>query len=982
MAETHDIPADLMAGFLEEAPTYLTALEEGLMVFESQAQDGAIALRGADDHERMNEVFRAAHSLKGVAASLGFQRIRDLTHLMESLFDQLRCGVRELYANEVEALFGAVDTLRKLVDELQHTPDEPVSIDQPLATLAAMLEATPAAKPAATAASAPAAAPAAAAVAAPLPAAPSAPVQQVCASRVIPAMTGTDPELMQRFIEATVETIEEVDQRLLELEKSPQDAEIINDIFRAAHNIKGASGAVHCEAMHRLTHDMESVLDRARAGEVAVDTAMFAALFAAADRLKAYLEIVRKDDGSGFDVSGDQAIFEAWLAPTSTAGGATAAAPPPPSQIAGGSADDDNVVVVSVTFAEDFSEATIYACMIYNRLADIGEMIGADPDVFNLDGDAHVTSVVYRLTTDADAESIERVVRAYNVQTVTVRAPRHADVDADEPVARASAPTATVAAAHVPDDAAEHEDALPAVAGTAAAAGPPKPSAASGEAAPAKAGETIRVDLERLDQLMNLGGELVITKARFVEIARNLGGLFARNNLGYLVDDVGDRIERLRSDVEAMQSGGDARCSLQDMADATLHLSHDFATVRSLVHRIQESRGTMTSFSEAVHSLNRISEGIQKRIMQTRMVAIGPLFQRFRRVTRDLCKTTGKRLDLVLRGEATELDKRMIDELVDPLTHMIRNSVDHGIELPADRLAAGKPETGQVVLDAFHRGRHICIEVRDDGRGISAERIKAKILERELATQAQVDQMSDHEAYQYVFRPGFSTAEKVTDLSGRGMGMDIVRTKIESINGAVTLSSTPGVGTTFTIQLPLTLAIINAMMARVGTTAYAVPLEMVVEIIPVARDRVQHIQGQAVIRLRDHVIPLALLEETLSLPHGEQRTATRDDDFFTVLILGAGRDRLGLVVDELLGQEDIVIKDIAANFHNVEGVAGASIMGDGSVSLILDVASLMTRFSRRGATRSWLAEAVATSPQYVEDPLTAALVGDHQEATA
>lgn len=959
MLESHDIPPDLMAGFLDEAPTYLTSLEEGLMAFESQAQNGAIALRGADDHERMNEVFRAAHSLKGVAASLGFQRIRDVTHLMESLFDQLRNGVRELYATEVEALFGAVDTLRKLVQELQEPTDTPLSIDQPLATLTAMLEggSTPgaAAQPAAVVPPAPAVAGAKAAPAA---------AAEVGAVRVLPAMSGLDPELMQRFTESMVETIDEVDQRLMELEKSPEDGEIINAIFRAAHNIKGASGTVGCEAMHRLTHDMESVLDRVRAGEVMVDGAMFAALFAASDRLKGYLEIVRKDDGSGFDVSGDAEIFSAWLSPVAESAAPAAAGPPPSEGLAG----EENALEVCVTFAEDFSEAAIYACIIYNRLADMGDLLGADPDVFNLDSEAQVTRVVYRVQADVEAAEVERVVRAYNVQSVTITAPRATAASVEE-AAPLPQPAASIAGSSV--------EPIGVPSQSADAATPPPVAAraaAAGDATPAKAGETIRVDLERLDQLMNLGGELVITKARFVEIARNLGGLFARNNLGYLVDDVGERIERLRKEVETMQAGGDVQRSLQDMSDSALHLSHDFATVRTLVHRIQESRGTMTAFSEAVHSLNRISEGIQKRIMQTRMVAIGPLFQRFRRVTRDLCKSTGKRLDLVLRGEATELDKRMIDELVDPLTHMIRNSVDHGIELPADRVAAGKPESGQVVLDAFHRGRHICIEVRDDGRGISAERIKAKIIERELATRAQVDQMSDLEAYQYVFRPGFSTAEKVTDLSGRGMGMDIVRTKIEAINGAVTLNSTPGKGTTFTIQLPLTLAIINAMMARVGTTAYAVPLEMVVEIIPVSRDRVQHIQGQAVIRLRDHVIPLALLEEALNLPHDEQRTAGRDQESFTVLILGAGREKLGLVVDELLGQEDIVIKDIAANYHNVEGVAGASIMGDGSVSLILDVAAIMGRFTRRGAKRSWLA-AGSSPASRADDRLTAALIG-------
>ena len=298
----------------------------------------------------------------------------------------------------------------------------------------------------------------------------------------------------------------------------------------------------------------------------------------------------------------------------------------------------------------------------------------------------------------------------------------------------------------------------------------------------------------------------------------------------------------------------------------------------------------MNDFGEALHSLNRVSEGIQKRIMETRMVSIGPLFQRFRRVVRDIAKATGKDVDLVLHGEATELDKRMIDELGDPLTHMIRNSVDHGIEGPQDRIKAGKTPLAKITLNAFHCGRHICIEVKDDGRGVNTEAVRKKILERQMATAAEVERMSDKELVQYIFKPGFSTAEKVTDLSGRGMGMDIVMSKLDAINGTVEVESVSGVGCTVTIKLPLTMAIITAIIARIGKGVYAIPLETVAEIIAVPQSEIGYIQRRRVIRVRDRVIPIALFEQIFQCGAAELRTRCKHDQSITLvvwLILGA-----------------------------------------------------------------------------------------------
>ena len=333
------------------------------------------------------------------------------------------------------------------------------------------------------------------------------------------------------------------------------------------------------------------------------------------------------------------------------------------------------------------------------------------------------------------------------------------------------------------------------------------------------------------------------------------------------------------------------------------------------------------------------------------MVPIGPLFNRFRRVIRDIAKSSGKQVNLVLRGDTTELDKRMVDELGDPLTHMVRNSVDHGIETPDIRTAAGKDPTGTVTLEARHRGNSIWIEVKDDGAGINLERVKAKIIEKELASPTQVEAMSDRELMQYILQPGFSTAQVVTDLSGRGMGMDIVVNKIEKLSGIIELDSTPGQGTHVTIKLPLTLAILTSMVARIGKGIYAIPLEAVAEIITVRRSEIQWIQRRQVVRIRDRVVPLAFFEDIFDTTQPDLQTEGRNREDLTLLIVGLETEKIGLVVDGLLGQEDVVIKSIAENYRNVRGIAGASIRGDGTISLILDVTALL-ELAEKAASRT------------------------------
>jgi two-component system chemotaxis sensor kinase CheA len=495
------------------------------------------------------------------------------------------------------------------------------------------------------------------------------------------------------------------------------------------------------------------------------------------------------------------------------------------------------------------------------------------------------------------------------------------------------------------------------------------------------------VDIERLDQLMNLAGQLIINKAQFARIGERLHGVTLGKQTTHLLDGIDVALRRLLASGDDSPAGAaapsDARQLQTELATMRSHVRRIHADLHSVgeqVRQLHAVRASINDLSEAVHQLDRVAAGIQKGVMDTRMVPIGPLFTRFKRVVRDITRVNGKDVALVIRGEKTELDKRMIDELGDPLIHMVRNAADHGIEPPGERLAAGKPRQGTITLDAFHRGNSIIIQVSDDGRGIDPARLRAKGVDKGLVSAADAERMTDHQAYQLIWEPGFSTAEKVTEISGRGMGMDIVRAKVEDLNGTVELTSTVGQGARFTVKLPLTLAILPSLLARVDGDVFAIPIESVVEIVRASAADRHSVHGRETARVRDRVISVVRLSELLTwnvpppasiadddrdasatrpatdVPadlHGASEGAAASVDGraedATLVVFGADREEMGLIVDDLLGEEDIVIKSLADNYRNVFGLAGASILGDGRVALILDPTALLSIASGRAA---------------------------------
>ena len=995
MGSSIEITPELLAGFLDEAPEYLDMLDVGLMELESKAGSGVLSLDAPEDQEQMNTMFRAAHSLKGLAAACGFDKIKELTHRIETLFDHVRMRKRDLSAESFEVLFQVFDRLKALVHELSEPTGAgaDVEIGDILAALDRILGspafAAPAAKPAPTKVAEPR-------VENPAPPPPVTP--QPSAAGAVQSEVLADPELAAVFVEATVEAVDEMTQGLLGLENDPTNAALLNTVFRCAHNVKGASGAVGFRGMNRLTHEMETVFDHLRNGRIVLNDVFMNTLFHTLDRLRAAAAAIKAgrfedlppaqvEDGvrelashsAACAVQTDQRdVVVSSLDPSNLSGVPVTPAP----AVCDG--EGDGRWTVCVTFADGFSEAPIQAYLIFNKLNDIGSVHRSEPDLDSLAGDSIVKQVTFTVECDASGGDIEQAVRAYTVESVTVVAAM-VQVDAtpsggsskanaaavsttsavsaapvpSAPVLAAAAPAAsqsmaretTKATATVPPVRTSANDSAappkkPTVAAKVAAGATSKADAAKPDAGQPKTTETLRVDQERLDQLMNLGGELVINRARFVQIHGRFRDVFDGRNLAYLVDDMTERVHRLGEQVDSLRKGSEGRREIDEINDHLGHLGHSFQSVRNVVQQVHELRTAMFDFDEALHGLTRVSDGIQKGIMGTRMVPIGPLFGRFKRVIRDVAKTCGKQIQLVLQGEHTELDKRMIDELGDPLTHMVRNSVDHGIETPDVRVAAGKDPTGTITLEASHRGNSICVVVSDDGQGVNLDRVKAKIIERELATPAQVEKMTDREIVSYVMKPGFSTAQTITDISGRGMGMDIVISKIEKLSGTVDIDSIPGKGSRVTIKLPLTLAILRSLVARIGKGVYAIPLETVAEIITVSRSQIQCVQRRQVVRIRERVIPVAAFEEIFGTSLPNLQTKTRENDELTLVIVGFENSKIGLVVDQLLGQEDVVIKSIAENYRNVKGIAGASIRGDGSVSLILDINAMMEMASR------------------------------------
>ncbi|KGK90349.1 chemotaxis protein [Desulfosporosinus sp. HMP52] len=709
-------------------------------------------------------------------------------------------------------------------------------------------------------------------------------------------------EFVEFYLLDSQEQIEKLGAGLLQLEKEGGNIGLINDLFRSAHSLKGASGTMGFTPIVALTHAAEDLLDHLRQGKMDVSLEMIDVLLAVTDRVKAMLAQVEQREEISIEFQDLASTMRELL------DGENAVEAKDP-QIPQGEAEEvvkfvpqnfdlttderekvsdaqslgRGVYQIDVKLVPNTLMKAVRAVMATQRLEGMGSVIKFVPSIEDLEvGNADDFFIL--VNSDEPQEEIRReLLEISELADVIVHhypsviSTEEANPEEQKRGQKTSDLDLKTEADTVSNTITEENVVKPAVA--------QKPKVESkivtktSGASEAIHGEgntqvhTIRVDTVRMDNLINLVGEMVITRTRLVQIGLDLK---AQYNTDVMVNNL----------------------------------------------------------NEANVYLGRLMNDLQESVMRLRMVAIGTVFNRFPRLVRDLAKKTGKEIDLVLKGEDTELDKTVVEVIGDPLMHLIRNSVDHGIESPEDRKAAGKSEVGTITLNAYHEGNHIAILISDDGAGLDLEKIRNKAVTKGLIGER--EELSERDIANLIFLPGFSTADVVTDISGRGVGMDVVKKALNNLGGMVDITTRKGKGSTFTIRLPLTLAIIQALLVEVGQEIYAVPLSSVLETLLVSREEIKTVGGLPMVQLRGNTLPLISLQEKFDLPTPEEESS----EVF-VVVVGFGDKALGLIVDELRGQQEVVIKSLGDFLANLPGIAGATILGDGKVTLILDIGSLI-----------------------------------------
>ncbi|GHV75371.1 chemotaxis protein CheA [Spirochaetia bacterium] len=734
-------------------------------------------------------------------------------------------------------------------------------------------------------------------------------------------------ELLKDFFSEAQMQVDTLEQNILVLENDGGNKDAVDEIFRAAHTLKGGSATVEMMELSHFTHMVEDVLDAIRSDKLSVNEDVVDTLLAAIDIIKAMLGqrmegAVYQEDTSAMEDTLEALIPEGAKGKKGSAAKAKPAAAPAPAASAGSRPSDGGlpekelqelresvdggmpIYRISVVFDESSLMNTVGGIQIYAALKGDGTVLRTVPDFEALYEDVFHPTVDYYIASTKSPEDLKKrvimpdVSLSADVVDITVAAPAPAP---------APAPTPTEAA-------------------------PSAKSVAGGEDAKKagkEAGSILRVDSKRIDDLLNLVSETVITKATFNQISYQFGDLL--NDLHSIETVYREKIKAL---FDSLPDYLDSIREGRSIKDIRKEINEDYGDIFTLFDGFETSLKTnMGKFRATSQNLGRITGELQEGVMRIRMVPISQIFSRFPRLVRDLSKSLNKKINLVIEGEETELDKSVIEDLLDPIMHSVRNSIDHGIESLEERRAVGKPEEGMVLLRATNEGNMIVIEISDDGKGIDVEAVKAKAVERGLISPNKL--LNDVEAFNLIFEPGFSTAKTITSISGRGVGLDVVRRSIEKLNGTVTVTSEKEKGTKFLIKLPLTLAIIQGLLVRVGEEIYSIPITSVIESLRIKPEEIQKIDNYEVFNIRNDVVSLLRLNRLFGIRTEEQQ------EYNFIVIVGTAEKKMGFMVDSLIGEEDVVIKPLRDQFTNSPGIAGASILGDGSVSLIIDVGQLL-----------------------------------------
>ncbi len=959
---------EIIADFIIEAKEHLETIEPNLLELEKSPENLGL----------LNEIFRPMHSLKGASGFLGLNTMNRLAHRAENIMDALRKGEMVVTSEIMDVILSATDLLRTLVDNLESQGAEgDVDVDDLVQTIDRILAEGPSDDAVAPAAEPetvplPEAQPVSPPVAPAATAEPSAPVTpgdessgSVSDEPTEPApthdltpyaLTAFGESHLNDFLEEAHEIIENLNDGLVTLEKEPEAwEEVTNNLFRYFHNLKGNSGIIGFKELNELTHEAETLLNRVRKGEMAASTrGLVDLLLNVVDTIENLVACIDTKNGQVAPIETGQVIqrlqratergeVETPAAPApepapeteaDPVAAETQAAEHPASEPGAGDSgfDAEDVAIFESTTAqqieairfaldklgEDASQTDLidglYRALVtlqnssgymgLDELKTYAQRTAALVDQarsagIGFDAILDIMKQECAIIEDMIAKELGVIKGAAQAPDATPEpapAPRPSpETEAVDKVApepepapsprSASEPAAAPAPKPEPEPAPAPKPASePAAAPKPASkpapkpapkpAGQPTPQPAQAQQQKVKTSSTIRVDHEKLDHLMNLIGELIINRNRFSMIARQL-----------------------------------------DEADPTEIDVSDTAQV----------------LTETTFAMARISDELQDTIMKVRMVPVQTVFSRFPRLVRDLSRKSGKNVELVMEGEETELDKSVVEVIGDPLVHLIRNSVDHGVESEEARVKAGKPPTGRVWLRAYHRGNSVAIEIEDDGKGIDPEKMREVAVRKGVISPEEAKTLDDREARELIFAPGFSSAEKITDISGRGVGMDVVRTNIKNLKGSVSITSETGKFTRFTLTLPLTLAIIDALMIKVGGDTFAIPLDAVSETTKIETRRLTEVNHRKAVTIRGEVLGIVSLSEMLEMPPPE-----KTPEILSIVVIQDSERRLGLIVDRLLERQEIVIKPLGAYLGDQKGISGATIMGDGSVVLILD----------------------------------------------
>ncbi|GHP54985.1 chemotaxis protein A [Helicobacter pylori] len=643
-------------------------------------------------------------------------------------------------------------------------------------------------------------------------------------------------EIMEDFLIEAFEMNEQLDQDLVELEHNPEDLDLLNRIFRVAHTIKGSSSFLNLNILTHLTHNMEDVLNRARKGEIKITPDIMDVVLRSIDLMKTLLVTIRdtgSDANNGKENEIEEAVKQLQAITSQNLEGAKEGTKEAPKKENQEEAKKENT--------EENQENKAKAPTTTNSASDNPLADEPDLDYTNMSAEEVEAEIERLLNKRQEADKERRAQKKQEAKPKQEVAPKTETPKAPKTETKTKAKADT------------EENKAPSIG----------------------VEQTVRVDVRRLDHLMNLIGELVLGKNRLI---------------------------RIYGDVEERYDG----------------------------------EKFLEELNQVVSSISAVTTDLQLAVMKTRMQPVGKVFNKFPRMVRDLSRELGKSIELIIEGEETELDKSIVEEIGDPLIHIIRNSCDHGIEPLEERRRLNKPETGKVQLSAYNEGNHIVIKISDDGKGLDPVMLKEKAIEKGVISERDAEGMSDREAFNLIFKPGFSTAKVVSNVSGRGVGMDVVKTNIEKLNGIIEIDSEVGVGTTQKLKIPLTLAIIQALLVGVQEEYYAIPLSSVLETVRISQDEIYTVDGKSVLRLRDEVLSLVRLSDIFKV----DAILESNSDVY-VVIIGLADQKIGVIVDYLIGQEEVVIKSLGYYLKNTRGIAGATVRGDGKITLIVDVGAMM-----------------------------------------